>query len=58
MAESKHLDSEEQDTEEAFRTERQAVAEAQRRLNESLARLDCIRRQKRLLVSRNSDIIR
>ena len=58
MAESKRLDSEEQDAEEAFRVERLALAEAQKRLDESLARLDRIRRQKRTLLSRGSDMIR
>jgi hypothetical protein len=44
VAESKRLDSEEQDAEEAFRVERLALAEAQKRLDESLACLDRIRR--------------
>jgi len=58
VAESKRLDSEEQDAEEAFRAERLALAEAQRRLDESLARLDRIRRQKRTLLSKGGDMVR
>jgi len=58
VAESKRLNSKEQDTEEAFRAKRLALAEAQRRLDESLARLDHIRRQKRTLLSKGSDIVR
>jgi hypothetical protein len=56
--ESKRLDREEQDAEEAFRLERSALLEAQKRLDESLARLDRIRRQKRLLLSKGGDMVR
>jgi len=44
IAESKRLDSEEQDAKESFRAKRLALTEAQKRLDESLARLDRIRR--------------
>ncbi|KAK3896392.1 hypothetical protein C8A05DRAFT_48491 [Staphylotrichum tortipilum] len=65
VAESRRLDSEEQDAEEALRAERLALAEAQkasaeaqRRLDESWARLDRLRRQKRMLLSRGGDMVR
>jgi ABC-type transporter Mla subunit MlaD len=63
--ESRRLDREEQDAEEAFRSERSSLlevqarlVESQRRLDESLARLDRIRRQKRQLLSKGGDMVR
>lgn len=58
LAESKRLEREEQDAETAYRAERTALKAAQDRLDASLARLDRLRRQKRLLVSRGSDMTR
>ena len=43
MSESQRLEREELDAEESFRAEREALLQAQRRLDESLARLDYIR---------------
>lgn len=56
--ESNRLDREERDAEEAFRVERTALLEAQKRMDESLARLDRIRSQKRLLFSKGGDMVR
>ena len=58
VEESNRLDREERDAEEAFRVERTALLEAQKRLDESLARLDRVRSQKRLLFSKGSDMVR
>jgi hypothetical protein len=57
VIESKRLDQEEQDAEELFRAEREAFAQAQRRLDESLARLDRIRRQKRSLLTKGTVMV-
>ncbi|KAL2196648.1 hypothetical protein P885DRAFT_37161 [Corynascus similis CBS 632.67] len=56
--ESKRLDREEQDAKESFRLERAALLEAQQCMDESLARLDRIRRQKRLLLTKGRDMVR
>ncbi|AEO54338.1 hypothetical protein MYCTH_77342 [Thermothelomyces thermophilus ATCC 42464] len=56
--ESKRLDRLEQDAKEALRADHDSLAKAQRRLDESLARLDRIRRQKRSLLSRGSEMVR
>ena len=58
VAESKRLDQEEQDAEESFRAEREALRQAQLRLDESLARLDRIRTQKRSLLTRGTEMVR
>jgi predicted transcriptional regulator len=58
VSESQRLEREELDAEESFRAEREALLQAQRRLDESLARLDRIRRQKRSLLTRGTEMVR
>jgi hypothetical protein len=52
------LDEAEQDAERQLRAERENLAEAQQKLDESLSRLDRLRRQRRSLVTRGSELTR
>lgn len=58
VAESKRLDQAEVEAEELFRERRAALLKAQQDLDEALGRLDRLRRQKRLVVTRGADMVR